>query len=172
MDRQRANVGMNRPWNTWWSAPSCHNRVPVKTWKSSTPELDPAPSIGQESCSDSKRRSRFEDICNWIADMCTSIGDIFNSVNKCENGTPYISAIELEISPIQLKISPIQLEISTIKPIWRYLQFNCGYVWRAVFTFIHWIEDISNWSAHICNSIGDISNSIEDISKSIGDIYK
>ena len=37
------------------------------------------------------------------------------------------------------------------------------YVWRAVFTFIHWIEDISNWSAHIRNWIGDISNAIEDI---------
>ena len=59
MDRQRANVGMNRPWNTCWSAPSCHNSVPMKTWKSSTPELDPAPSIGRESCSDSKRRRRF-----------------------------------------------------------------------------------------------------------------
>ena len=29
--------------------------VPMKTWKSSTPELDPGPSIGRESCSDSKR---------------------------------------------------------------------------------------------------------------------
>ena len=38
------------------SAPSCHNPVPMKTWKSSTPELDPAPSIGRESCSDSRRR--------------------------------------------------------------------------------------------------------------------
>ena len=56
MDRQRANVGMNRPWNTCWSAPSCHNPVPMKTWKSSNPELDPAPSIGRESCSDSRRR--------------------------------------------------------------------------------------------------------------------
>ena len=50
MDRQRANVGMNRAWHTCWSTPSCHNRVPMKTWNSSTPELDPAPSIGRESC--------------------------------------------------------------------------------------------------------------------------
>ena len=42
---------------TCWSAPSCHNPVPMKTWTSSTPELDPAPSIGRESCSDSRRRS-------------------------------------------------------------------------------------------------------------------
>ena len=58
MDRQRANVGMNRPRNTCRSAPSCHNRASMKTWKSSTPEQDPAPSIGRESCSDSKRRRR------------------------------------------------------------------------------------------------------------------
>ena len=58
MDRQHANVGMNRLCNTCWSAPSCHNRVPMKTWKSSTHKLDPALSIGRESCSDSRRRSQ------------------------------------------------------------------------------------------------------------------
>ena len=47
---------MNRQWNTCWSAPSCHNPVLMKTWKSSTPELDPAPSTGRESFSDSRRR--------------------------------------------------------------------------------------------------------------------
>ena len=52
MDRQRANVGMNRQWNTCWSA-----------WKSSTPELDHAPSIGRESCSDSNRILSVSIIC-------------------------------------------------------------------------------------------------------------
>ena len=103
-------------------------------------------------------------------------------IEDISNWSVHISAIQLEIYPIQLKISPNQLEISTIKPIWRYLQLNCGYVhfnwrylqigriwrylqlkctylWRAVFTFIHWIEDISNWSAHIRNSIVDIFKS-------------
>ena len=46
---------LNRPWNTCWSAPSCHNRVPTKTWNSSTSELDHALSIVRESCSDSRR---------------------------------------------------------------------------------------------------------------------
>ena len=68
-------------------------------------------------------------------------------------------------------------------------------LWRAVFTFIHWIADIynwfadiynwigdickyrlfvdiSNWIVDICKSIVDISNSIGDISNSIEDIYK
>ena len=40
-------------------------------------------------------------------------------------------------------------------------------LWRAVFTFIHCIADISNWTAHISNSIEYVSNSIADISKSI-----
>ena len=39
-----------------WSAKSCHNPVPMKTWKGSTPEIYPAPSIGRKSCSDSRRR--------------------------------------------------------------------------------------------------------------------
>ena len=35
------------------------------------PELDPAPSIGRESCSDSKRRS--DDICRSCLTVCTSV---------------------------------------------------------------------------------------------------
>ena len=34
--------------NTCWSSPSFHNHVPMKTCKTSTPEPDPAPSIGRE----------------------------------------------------------------------------------------------------------------------------
>ena len=35
----------------------CHIQpqpVPMKTWKSLTPEIEPAPGIGRESCNDSK----------------------------------------------------------------------------------------------------------------------
>ncbi len=39
MDMQRVNVGMNWQWNNCWSVQSCHNPVPTKTWKSSTPSL-------------------------------------------------------------------------------------------------------------------------------------
>ena len=46
---------LNRQWNTCWSARSCHNRVPMKTWKSSTSELDHALSTVRGSCSDSRR---------------------------------------------------------------------------------------------------------------------
>ena len=35
----------------------------MKTWKSSTPELDPAPSIGRESCSGSRRRL----LCDYVS---------------------------------------------------------------------------------------------------------
>ena len=45
-------------------------------------------------------------------------------------------------------------------------------VWRAVFTFIHWIADICNWIVDIYNSFEDIYNSFVDISNSIGDISK
>ena len=52
--------------------------------------------------------SRFEEICNWIADMCTSIGDIFNSVNKCENGAPYFYAYVRSKQNVRDKIGPLE----------------------------------------------------------------
>ena len=44
------------------------------------------------------------------------------------------------------------------------------HLWRAVFTFIHCIGDISNWIGDISNWIDDIYNWFADIYNSFGDI--
>ena len=53
-DQTTCECGDEQTMKHCWSAPFCHNRVPMK---SLTPELYPAPSIGRESYSDSRRRS-------------------------------------------------------------------------------------------------------------------
>ena len=64
-----------------------------------------------------------------------------------------ISAIELHISPIQLPIGPyLQIgwlwDISNwIAHISKSIQWINVKTARAVFTFIHWIADICNWTA-------------------------
>ena len=58
VDQLCANVGMNRQWNTCWSAPTCQIPVPMKSWKSSTPELAPAFSTGREQCSQKRTNKK------------------------------------------------------------------------------------------------------------------
>ena len=86
----------------------------------------------------------------------------------------HVSLSKQNLSGLRIGLN-IFVEVGTVVKHWtlhREVSDPVPTIWRAVLTFIHWIEDISNWSAHICNWIGDISNWIEDICNWIADISK
>ena len=104
--------------------------------------------------------------------MC--ILDGFRQPEYSHQATTYrkCTILDHQVSAIWVHILNTLLPLSCQSAVVIMLNWARAGVWRAVFTCIHWIADISNWTAHISNSIADISNSIADISNSIADISK
>ena len=109
----------------------------------------------------------------WPNHLIIGLSVCMVSMNGLILNSSYMSALRslsLLVTPFTNLSTFMSAAVISLFSFFVSIQDSC--LWRAVFTFIHWIADISNWSAHISNSIADIYNWFADIYNSIGDIYK